>query len=108
VINDNAKPETAVGLAAGYGSAAGRLWTTLPKVLISHAVISISLVPIAVDADVKKDVASWLDMYRRFLLCRGRSLDDYVEVWCMIHHLLSTCHVYTEKVLGTRVLLPSF
>jgi len=61
VINDNAKPQTAVGLAAGYGATAGRLWTTLPKVLmISHAVISISLVPTAVDTDVKKAVASWL------------------------------------------------
>jgi len=60
VINDNTKPQTAVGLAAGYGATAGRLWTTLPKVLIPHAVISISLVPIALDADVKKAVASWL------------------------------------------------
>jgi hypothetical protein len=60
VINDNAKPQTAFGLAAGYGATAGRLRTTLPKVLISHAVISISLVPIAVDADVKKAVATWL------------------------------------------------
>ena len=60
VINDNAKPHTAVGLAADYGATARRLWTTLPKVLISRAVNSISLVPIAVDAGVKKAVASWL------------------------------------------------
>jgi len=60
VINDNAKSQTAVGLAAGYGATTRRLWTTLPKVLISHAVISISLAPTAVDADMKKAVASWL------------------------------------------------
>jgi len=78
VINNNAKPQTAVALAAGYGAAARRLWTILPKVLISHAVISISLVPIAVDADMKKAVASWLQKCIVYFFYA--EVEAYVEV----------------------------
>ena len=79
VINDNAKSQTEIGLAAGYGTTAGRLWTTLPKVLVSHAVISISLVPIAVDADVKKAVALWL---------QTRTIDFF---YARVEALMTTC-----------------
>jgi len=102
VINDNAKPQTAAGLAAGYGASARRLWTTLPKVFISHAAISVSLVPIAADADMTKAVASWLQTCIIDFFYAG--VEALMTTWRfdVWHTICYPCATYTLKKFSIR------
>jgi hypothetical protein len=93
------------GLLTGYGAMAGRLWSTLPTVLISCPLICCRC---QYDSSCHLVTHAW-QKFIYMLWYHSGTNGDYVDIWC-IPSAMSVPYIQSneDKVLGIHCLLAYF